>query len=155
MVSYRGRGSTVLLLYRVREEWKFKFKDIPILNNQNLFEPIGDPGSTVLLLYRVREEWKVKDSGFYQICSIFFCCRDFPDLLDCFFLRWFRDFPVLHVASRFTEAIQVLPALLLRFLREHLSEWADNNIDAYSAAAVKLGPTSIPTSLFGGVTVNY
>ncbi|KAI3685330.1 hypothetical protein L6452_34572 [Arctium lappa] len=131
MVSYRGRGSTVLLLYRVREEWKFKFKDIPILNNQNLFEPIGDSG------------------------SIFFCCRDFPDLLDCFFLRWFRDFPVLHVASRFTEAIQVLPALLLRFLREHLSEWADNNIDAYSAAAVKLGPTSIPTSLFGGVTVNY
>ncbi|KAI3667353.1 hypothetical protein L6452_42408 [Arctium lappa] len=117
MVSYRGRGSTVLLLYRVREEWKFKFKDIPILNNQNLFEPIGDPGSTVLLLYRVREEWKG--------------------------------------ASRFTEAIQVLPALLLRFLREHLSEWADNNIDAYSAAAVKLGPTSIPTSLFGGVTVNY
>ncbi|KAI3669996.1 hypothetical protein L6452_41549 [Arctium lappa] len=77
----------------------------------------------------------------------------FPNLFDSFFLRWFLN--VEEGASRFTEAIQILPALLLRFLREHLSEWADNNIDAYSAAAVKLGPTSIPTSLFGGVTVNY
>ncbi|KAL0319297.1 UNVERIFIED_CONTAM: Homeobox-leucine zipper protein ATHB-15 [Sesamum angustifolium] len=34
----------------------------------------------------------------------------------------------------------VPPAILLRFLREHRSEWADNNIDAYSAAAVKFGP---------------
>ncbi|KVI05934.1 Homeodomain-containing protein, partial [Cynara cardunculus var. scolymus] len=40
----------------------------------------------------------------------------------------------------------VPPALLLRFLREHRSEWADNNIDAYSAAAVKLGPCSLPGS---------
>ncbi|KAG8380004.1 hypothetical protein BUALT_Bualt07G0148500 [Buddleja alternifolia] len=36
----------------------------------------------------------------------------------------------------------VPPAILLRFLREHRSEWADSNIiDAYSAAAVKIiGP---------------
>lgn len=34
--------------------------------------------------------------------------------------------------------------MLLRFLREHRSEWAENNIDAYSAAAVKLGPCSLP-----------
>ncbi|XP_073299307.1 homeobox-leucine zipper protein ATHB-15-like isoform X1 [Primulina huaijiensis] len=34
----------------------------------------------------------------------------------------------------------VPPALLLRFLREHRSEWADNNIDAYAATAVKIGP---------------
>ncbi|KAK9153466.1 hypothetical protein Sjap_000946 [Stephania japonica] len=33
----------------------------------------------------------------------------------------------------------VHPALLIRFLREHRSEWADFNIDAYSAASVKTG----------------
>ncbi|KVH97997.1 Homeodomain-containing protein [Cynara cardunculus var. scolymus] len=51
----------------------------------------------------------------------------------------------------------VPPALLLRFLREHRSEWADNSIDAYSAAAVKLGPCSLPGSRvgnFGGQLCN-
>ena len=43
----------------------------------------------------------------------------------------------------------VPPAILLRFLREHRSEWADNNIDAYSAAAVKVGPCSLPGSRVG------
>ncbi|KAI3806860.1 hypothetical protein L1987_22777 [Smallanthus sonchifolius] len=43
----------------------------------------------------------------------------------------------------------VPPALLLRFLREHRSEWADYNIDAYSAAAVKLGPCSLPGGQIG------
>nr|GEU84082.1 homeobox-leucine zipper protein ATHB-15 [Tanacetum cinerariifolium] len=43
----------------------------------------------------------------------------------------------------------VPPALLLRFLREHRSEWADNNIDAYSAAAIKLGPCSLQGSRIG------
>ncbi|XP_073295825.1 homeobox-leucine zipper protein ATHB-15-like [Primulina huaijiensis] len=37
----------------------------------------------------------------------------------------------------------VPPAILLRFLREHRSEWADNNIDAYSAAAIKMGPCTL------------
>lgn len=37
----------------------------------------------------------------------------------------------------------VPPALLLRFLRQHRSEWADNSIDAYAAAAVKVGEFSI------------
>ncbi|KAJ0436619.1 putative transcription factor & lipid binding HD-SAD family [Helianthus annuus] len=40
----------------------------------------------------------------------------------------------------------VPPALLLRFLREHRSEWADSSIDAYAAAAVKLGPCGVPGS---------
>ncbi|KAK9078337.1 hypothetical protein SSX86_002394 [Deinandra increscens subsp. villosa] len=47
----------------------------------------------------------------------------------------------------------VPPALLLRFLREHRSEWADNNVDAYSASAIKLGPCNLPgswASTFGG-----
>nr|GMD33776.1 homeobox-leucine zipper protein athb-15 [Ipomoea batatas] len=34
--------------------------------------------------------------------------------------------------------------MLLRFLREHRSEWAENNIDAYSAAAIKVGPCILP-----------
>ncbi|WOL16730.1 homeobox-leucine zipper protein HOX9 [Canna indica] len=38
----------------------------------------------------------------------------------------------------------VPPALLVRFLREHRSEWADYNIDAYSAASLKAGVCSFP-----------
>ncbi|CAL5408621.1 unnamed protein product [Camellia sinensis] len=37
----------------------------------------------------------------------------------------------------------VPPAILLRFLRKHRSEWADSSIDAYSAAAVKVGPCGL------------
>nr|AAX19054.1 class III HD-Zip protein 5 [Populus trichocarpa] len=45
--------------------------------------------------------------------------------------------------------LNVPPAILLRFLREHRSEWADNNIDAYAAAAVKVGPCSLQGSRVG------
>ncbi|PNY12518.1 homeobox-leucine zipper protein ATHB-15-like [Trifolium pratense] len=44
----------------------------------------------------------------------------------------------------------VPPAILLRFLREHRSEWADTSIDAYSAAAIKAGPCSLPGARVGG-----
>ncbi|GLJ30389.1 hypothetical protein SUGI_0601250 [Cryptomeria japonica] len=44
----------------------------------------------------------------------------------------------------------VPPSLLVRFLREHRSEWADSNIDAYSAAALKASPCAVPTSRMGG-----
>ncbi|KEH36075.1 class III homeodomain leucine zipper protein [Medicago truncatula] len=50
----------------------------------------------------------------------------------------------------------VPPAILLRFLREHRSEWADTSIDAYSAAAIKAGPCSLPgarTGAFGGQVI--
>ncbi|KAK6148821.1 hypothetical protein DH2020_016346 [Rehmannia glutinosa] len=50
----------------------------------------------------------------------------------------------------------VPPAILLRFLREHRSEWADNNIDAYAAAAVKIGPCNFlgpRVGNFGGQVV--
>ncbi|KAJ7958828.1 Homeobox-leucine zipper protein like [Quillaja saponaria] len=50
----------------------------------------------------------------------------------------------------------VSPAILLRFLREHRSEWADSSIDAYSAAAIKAGPCSLPGSQagnFGGQVI--
>ncbi|KAH9660774.1 homeobox-leucine zipper protein REVOLUTA [Citrus sinensis] len=38
----------------------------------------------------------------------------------------------------------VPPALLVRFLREHRSEWADFNVDAYSAASLKAGSYAYP-----------
>lgn len=38
----------------------------------------------------------------------------------------------------------VPPAMLIRFLREHRSEWADFNIDAYSAASLKANSFSNP-----------
>ncbi|KAL5074106.1 hypothetical protein RYX36_013090 [Vicia faba] len=50
----------------------------------------------------------------------------------------------------------VPPAILLRFLREHRSEWADTSIDAYSAAAIKAGPCSLPGTRpgsFGGQVI--
>lgn len=48
----------------------------------------------------------------------------------------------------------VPPAVLVRFLREHRSEWADFNVDAYTAAALKAGsyayPGMRPTRFTGG-----
>ncbi|KAJ6841079.1 homeobox-leucine zipper protein HOX32-like [Iris pallida] len=38
----------------------------------------------------------------------------------------------------------VPPALLVRFLREHRSEWADCGVDAYSSASLRAGPFAIP-----------
>ncbi|KAL8103312.1 homeobox-leucine zipper protein ATHB-14-like [Apium graveolens] len=37
----------------------------------------------------------------------------------------------------------VPPPLLVRFLREHRSEWADNMIDSYSAASLKASPYTV------------
>ncbi|KAK4254734.1 hypothetical protein QN277_010073 [Acacia crassicarpa] len=44
----------------------------------------------------------------------------------------------------------VPPALLVRFLREHRSEWADYGVDAYSAACLKASPYAIPCARPGG-----
>ncbi|CAL0321937.1 unnamed protein product [Lupinus luteus] len=38
----------------------------------------------------------------------------------------------------------VPPSVLIRFLREHRSEWADFNVDAYSAASLKAGSYASP-----------
>ncbi|KAK8550926.1 hypothetical protein V6N12_039605 [Hibiscus sabdariffa] len=38
----------------------------------------------------------------------------------------------------------VAPAVLVRFLREHRSEWADFNVDAYCAASLKAGTNACP-----------
>ncbi|PKA61985.1 Homeobox-leucine zipper protein HOX32 [Apostasia shenzhenica] len=39
----------------------------------------------------------------------------------------------------------VPPAILVRFLREHRSEWADHSIDAYSAASLRAGAYAVPS----------
>lgn len=45
----------------------------------------------------------------------------------------------------------VPPAILLRFLREHRSEWADSSIDFYAATSVKVGPYGVPGSRAGNL----
>ncbi|GFP78815.1 homeobox-leucine zipper protein hox32 [Phtheirospermum japonicum] len=44
----------------------------------------------------------------------------------------------------------VPPALLIRFLREHRSEWADYGVDVYSAASLKASPYAVPCTKPGG-----
>ncbi|CAN1784941.1 Homeobox-leucine zipper protein ATHB-8 [Linum perenne] len=55
-----------------------------------------------------------------------------------------NGFPAMNNAVLCAKASMLLqnvpPAVLLRFLREHRSEWADSGIDAYAAAAVRAGP---------------
>lgn len=72
-------------------------------------------------------------------------------------ISYANGFPSMSSAVLCAKASMLLqnvpPPILLRFLREHRSEWADSGIDAYSAAAVKAGPCSIPvtrTGSFGG-----
>ncbi|KAF8408781.1 hypothetical protein HHK36_004850 [Tetracentron sinense] len=48
----------------------------------------------------------------------------------------------------------VPPALLVRFLREHRSEWADCGIDAYSAASLKACPYAVPGARLDGFPSN-
>ncbi|XWS37555.1 hypothetical protein CRYUN_Cryun19dG0053800 [Craigia yunnanensis] len=55
-----------------------------------------------------------------------------------------------HHLQLFRTYLNLPPAILLCFLREHGSKWANNSIDAYSIAAVKVGPCSLPGSRVGG-----
>ncbi|KAL3632363.1 Homeobox-leucine zipper protein ATHB-14 [Castilleja foliolosa] len=45
----------------------------------------------------------------------------------------------------------VPPALLICFLREHRSEWADYGVDVYSAASLKGSPYAVPCTKPGGL----
>ncbi|KAI3974032.1 hypothetical protein MKX01_026429 [Papaver californicum] len=49
----------------------------------------------------------------------------------------------------------VPPALLVRFLREHRSEWADYGVDAYAAASMKSSPYSIPGARPSNFSSNF
>ncbi|KAL0721096.1 hypothetical protein Bca4012_035695 [Brassica carinata] len=44
----------------------------------------------------------------------------------------------------------VPPAVLVRFLREHRSEWADYGVDAYAAASLRASPFAVPCARGGG-----
>ncbi|XP_066383305.1 homeobox-leucine zipper protein HOX33-like [Miscanthus floridulus] len=44
----------------------------------------------------------------------------------------------------------VPPAILVRLLREHRSEWADPGVDAYSAASLRANPYGVPGLRAGG-----
>lgn len=79
--------------------------------------------------------WTVNcESGFHQAC-----------------LFKIMFFSILSWGVKMTELCvfpfscqNVPPALLVRFLREHRSEWADFNVDAYSAASLKAGSYAYP-----------
>ncbi|KAF5788051.1 putative transcription factor & lipid binding HD-SAD family [Helianthus annuus] len=83
-----------------------------------------------------------------------------PEKLMGLNLSFSNGYPSVNTAVLCAKASMLLqnvpPAILLRFLREHRSEWADNNVDAYLAAAIKLGPCSIPGARagnFGGQVI--
>ncbi|CAF2290485.1 unnamed protein product [Brassica napus] len=48
----------------------------------------------------------------------------------------------------------VPPAVLVRFLREHRSEWADYGVDAYAAASLRASPFAVPCARAGGLPSN-
>ncbi|GAB2293495.1 Homeobox-leucine zipper protein ATHB-15 [Dionaea muscipula] len=79
-----------------------------------------------------------------------------PGKLMALNLSYANGFPAVSNAVLCAKASMLLqnvpPAVLLRFLREHRSEWADNNIDAYSAMAAKVGPCSLPVTRIGSFT---
>ncbi|CAK9163663.1 unnamed protein product [Ilex paraguariensis] len=77
-------------------------------------------------------------------------------LLDLVGSYGFKDIAIIILITLPMMMMNVPPAILLRFLREHRSEWADSSIDAYSAVAVKAGPCSLPvsrTGSFGGQVI--
>ncbi|KAA3485743.1 homeobox-leucine zipper protein REVOLUTA-like [Gossypium australe] len=63
------------------------------------------------------------------------------------------DYTCCHPTLNHSAHCNVPPAVLVRFLREHRLEWADFNVDAYSAASLKAGtyayPGMRPTSFTG------
>lgn len=67
------------------------------------------------------------------------------------FLNGFSSMSYSLLCAKASMLLQnVSPVMLLRFLREHRSEWADSSIDAYSSAAVKATPCALPGSYVGG-----
>ncbi|KAK1266876.1 Homeobox-leucine zipper protein ATHB-15 [Acorus gramineus] len=68
-------------------------------------------------------------------------------------LAFANGFPTVNTSVLCAKASMLLqnvpPAVLVRFLREHRSEWADCNIDAYSASVVQSIPCTLPGSRIG------
>lgn len=77
--------------------------------------------------------------------------------VDCFKLPGY-EFIVIFMSDCTDDCLMTVhwvvqsvpPALLVRFLREHRSEWADYGVDAYSAACLKASPYAVPCARPGG-----
>ncbi|CAN4086861.1 unnamed protein product [Withania somnifera] len=97
------------------------------------------------------EGWSMLDSDGMDDVAIL--VNSSPDKLMGLNLSFANGFSLMSNAVMCAKASMLLqnvpPAILLRFLREHRSEWADNNIDAYAAAAIKVGPCSLPGARVG------
>ncbi|TMX02278.1 hypothetical protein EJD97_022097 [Solanum chilense] len=97
------------------------------------------------------EGWSMLDSDGMDDVTIL--VNSSPDKLMGLNLPFANGFSPMSNAVMCAKASMLLqnvpPAILLRFLREHRSEWADNNIDAYAAAAIKVGPCSLPGARVG------
>ncbi|KAL4290583.1 hypothetical protein GQ457_14G006320 [Hibiscus cannabinus] len=103
------------------------------------------------------EGWSMMGNDGMDDITIF--VNSSPDKLMSLNLSYANGFSSVSNAVLCAKASMLLqnvpPAILLRFLREHRSEWADTSIDAYSAAAIKVGPCSLPGSQvgFGGQVI--
>ncbi|KAA8521850.1 hypothetical protein F0562_012528 [Nyssa sinensis] len=104
------------------------------------------------------EGWSVIESD--GIDDVTLLVNSSPDKMMGANLSYANGFPSLSNAVLCAKASMLLqnvsPAILLRFLREHRSEWADSGIDAYSVAAIKAGTCSLPVSQggsFGGQVI--
>ncbi|KAI8017746.1 Homeobox-leucine zipper protein ATHB-15 [Camellia lanceoleosa] len=104
------------------------------------------------------EGWSMMENDGMDDVSIL--VNSSPDKLMGLNLTFANGFPAVSNAVLCAKASMLLqnvpPAILLRFLREHRSEWADSSIDAYSAAAVKVGPCILPRARagsFGGQVI--
>ncbi|KAE8654594.1 Homeobox-leucine zipper protein HOX29 [Hibiscus syriacus] len=104
------------------------------------------------------EGWSVLESD--GVDDITLLVNSSPGKMMVMNLSYSNGFPPIGngvlCAKASTLLQNVPPAILLRFLREHRSDWADGGIGAYSAAAVKAGPCSLrmsPGGSFGGQVI--
>jgi len=87
-------------------------------------------------------------------CCRFLWCYIWLFMLFLKIFTWFTHYQ-LYIYEVFSKCSLLLsqnvaPATLLRFLRDHRSEWADSSIDAYSASSVKATPCILPGSRIAG-----
>ncbi|CAN6996132.1 unnamed protein product [Brassica rapa subsp. trilocularis] len=68
------------------------------------------------------------------------------------FLPSFGSGVLCAKASMLLESVP--SAVLVRFLREHRSEWADYGVDAYAAASLRASPFAVPCARAGGFPSN-
>ncbi|KAK6140780.1 hypothetical protein DH2020_025476 [Rehmannia glutinosa] len=109
------------------------------------------PAALRALGQKIEQGWSMIESG--GIDDVTVHVNSSPAKLMGTIHTYANGFPSMSNAVLCAKASMLLqnvpPAILLRFLREHRSEWADSGIDAYSAAAVKAGPCSLPVSRVG------